>query len=109
MRKLKNFVITYITRNLLLAITEEDILRKTSKGYMCGKLKLTHADLQILKQEAEALKESLLWKMMQRELTWLSNQRMFDKSASNDDILFGKAMLWNQKQQQDFLENLSKL
>jgi hypothetical protein len=106
---LRNFVINYLTKNLLKAVTEEDILRKTGKEWLCGNLHFKPDDLAVLKQEADALRKSLLWKMMQRELTWLSNQKMFEKSMSNDDIIFGKAMLYNQKQQQDFLDKLAQL
>ena len=107
--RLKLIVINHLVRHLLKAISEEDILHRTSQGWFVNKRKLERDELTILRDEAEILKDSQLWKLMQKELTWLANLRMFEHSRTAEDLTFGKAMLYNQDLGRKFLDRLTKL
>lgn len=106
MGRIKHIVITYLAKRLLKVITEEDILQRTSREWLLNKRKLETDEVALLKEEAVALKESAVWQHMTTELKWLANKKMFDHARTNDDIVFGKAMLYNQDMMEKFLDSL---
>src|SRR5687768_15711386 len=108
-RKLQKWCINYLTRNLLVGITEKDILAITNKGWFMEKRKLSPEEVVFLKEEAEALKKSLLWKLMADDLRWQANLRMFEKSAEGGNSVFGRAMLYNVEVIRQYLERVIKL
>lgn len=99
-KRIKNIVINYLTRHLLKAVTEEDVLQE---------LHLTREERRILKEEAYALKESMLWKYIKKELQWKANQRRGEQCLVPDDVLFGAAMYHNFDIIEKFLKRLRDL
>lgn len=109
MGRLRHIVIQYLVKKLLKAITVEEILQYTDQQWIVENRSLSRDELMMLQEDADRLLSSSLWKYMQKELTWLANQRMFDQSKNNDDIVFGKAMLYNQFLQSQFLKRMKNL
>lgn len=107
--RLKLFVINYLTRHLLKTILVEDLFRKEGNGWYIGRHRLTPEELNDLKAEADSLLESEIWKLMTREITWRSNLQMFEKARNENDIVFGKAQLYNWELAQKFLEQVRSL
>ena len=103
MKKLKLIVINYLVEHLLVAVTEEEVLQLT------GKNKLSKEEMHILKEEADALKDSLLWKFLKKELQWRANIRRGEHCTKPDDVIFGSAMYYNFELQEKLIDNLRNL
>jgi len=108
MGRIKTFIVNYLTKNLLVALSEEDILQITSEGYLLGKRKLSPEELEQLRAEANEIKDSYLWKLMKKEIEYHSFLRMAHKAQTEKDLIFGKAMFYNIDILQKFLNNLSR-
>jgi len=106
-KDIKHRLIDHLTRHLLKAVTEDDILRITTEGYLLRKRKLTQEEFQTLREEAKALRDSELWNLMKRELEWTAYQAMTANAKTADDIVWGKALFYTNSLQQKFLDNLS--
>lgn len=102
-------LIQYLVRNLLAAITEDDILTVTNKGWFYHKRKLTPEEVTQLQEEARSFKGSVLWNYMSNEVRYLANLQMFEKGISAENTVFGRAMLYNLQLLQQFLDRCSKL
>lgn len=84
-----------LVHDLFNGITEDDVMRlKNNKLVMRGK-EITKEEIAIIRQDAEIFKDSVIWNILKRELQLAANERMFDKSETIDDMIFGKAMLYN--------------
>ena len=59
-----------------------------------------------LKQEAKSFNSSLLYKLMYNDLRFQEIKQMSDDAQTVDDIIFGKAMLYNLAQQKKFIRNI---
>ena len=108
MRKIKHFVINYLTRNLLKAVSEDDILRIIGKDYLYHKRKLSPEEMATLREEAQMLADSFLWKLMLKEVEYVAFLTMSSKAQKSDDILFGKAMFYSADLMRKFLEGLKR-
>lgn len=109
MKWLRRKLVQYLVKNLLVAITEDDILLISNKEWLLKKRKLSSEEIISLKEEAQSFQSSLLWKLMRNELRWLSNRQMFDQLQNPDDMIFGKAMLYDLEKIKDFIEKLKSL
>lgn len=93
---IKKYLVHYITKHLLRAITEEDVLRRDNNGIMRARgRKLSNEMVSQLQVEAEYIQNSITFKLLMDDMEYLANQTMFAKSQTFDDMLFGKAMLYN--------------
>ncbi len=109
MKRLRHIVIRYLTKNLLKAVHEDDILRKSGRDYLVGKHKFSTDEIVTLKEEAIALEGSYLWQLIKGEIGWTANQQMFDKAMTNDDILWGKATLYALSLIENYINRIKSL
>lgn len=92
---LKNKAIHWITKDLLKAISEEDVLRNDGNhGIICKGRKISKEMQDQIQVEAEYINQSIVFKLVMDDMRYLANQTMFDKSTQFDDVLFGKAQLY---------------
>lgn len=105
-RKLKIVFINYLTKKLLKTVSEDDILRITSKGFLYKKRKLGSDEVATLKEEAKVLSDSILWKLMIKEVEFMAFITMTEKATKPDDIIFGKAVFYATHLMKKFLEGL---
>ena len=99
---IKNFLqkkfINWLVKDLFNSITKDDILQivqtGTKKVMLYRGKRLDEATILKLKDEAERLVNSTLWKCLSDEVKYVSNLRMFEKSQTTDDILAGKLALY---------------
>lgn len=107
--RLKHFVIEYLTRHLLKAPSGEDVLRVVGNRTVSqGKRKLSKEELAVLREEATALKDSLLWRYMKHELEWLASLRRGAHCTQPGDVTFGSAMFYNLDLMQKFLDRVER-
>lgn len=50
--------------------------------------------MESIKMEAEYIKNSVTYQLLRKDMQYLAQQTMFDKSQTFDDVLFGKASLY---------------
>lgn len=108
-KKIRHALVKYLTKNMLVAITEEDVLILSGKDWLIGRKKLTSEELIDLKEEAISFERSLLWKLISNDIKFHAIQQMSDKALSPDDIIFGKSMLYNLGMIRKFISNLKGL
>lgn len=109
MKRLRRWLIQYLVKNLLVAVSEDDVLVISSKDWLLQKRKLSTEEIIALKEEATSFSNSLLWKVMRNELRWKANQQMFDFQRKDEDMVFGKAMLYNLDQERIFINKIKSL
>ncbi len=63
----------------------------------------------MLKEEAKSFTSSLLYKLMTSEIRYYATLQRFDKATTNDDMIYGKAMLYNFDLIKKFVKNIDSL
>lgn len=109
MKWLRSKTISYLTKNLLKAVTIEDVLVITSKEWLVGKRKFTNEEILLLKEEAKSLSDSMLLKFMLRELKYGMTLQRYDEARTADDMIFGKAMSYSISQIELFIKKIKDL
>jgi hypothetical protein len=109
MKWLRNIVIKYLTRNLLKAVTRDDVIQMTATEWMVGKRKLTQEEVKLLRDEARSLRESMLLKYLIRELKYGVTLQRYDEATTADDMIFGKAMAYSISEIEVFIKRLSEV
>lgn len=88
-------------------ITEDDILSVGADGFYTLEGKpLGDAQTQALKGYAKDFRQSLLYKVLDREMKYQLNTRMFARSAGETDLIAGKLGIWMWKVIKEKLEKL---
>ena len=106
---LKRKVISLLTKNLLKTVDERDLLRPGPNGSIILKGHILRPeDVDSLKQDAEFIKNSTTFKFLLDDMRYISNQIMFEKCQSYDDMMFGKAMLYTIDILEKKVKNLAK-
>jgi len=111
--------INFLAKHLFNSITEDDVLKiieePTSLGkkriigvYIRGR-KLNEADIDSLKEGAIQFKDSALWKLIDNEIKYAANLRMYIKGTTSDDILAGKIALYTLETIKKIIDRISKL
>jgi hypothetical protein len=62
-----------------------------------------------LKAEARFLKESPLFSQLLKDMKYSANYQMYNNSSKDDDIIFGKAVLWAVDIIEKKVDNILKL
>lgn len=109
MNWLRHIVINFLTKNLLKAVTNEDVLLISGKDWYIKKRKLSQDEIISLKEEAISFRESDLYKYIIRDLKYQATLQRFDKAITASDMMFGKAMAYSISQIDLFIENVSNL
>ena len=108
MKHIKRKLLNYLLRHLYNAITEDDILEIRDGKIFQGKRQMTTAEIQSITAEAEMLKSMDLWKILIKGLKLEANHRMYQKSASYDDMYAGKMTLWTIDLMEKKVDNIVK-
>ena len=87
-------------KHLYCAITEDDFVQTKD---------MDKAEQLQLKEEAKYLREMQLWQQLSKEMKLAANERMFTKSNTTDDMIFGKAMLYTLEVMRVKINNLTKI
>lgn len=89
----KVYVLTLAVKRLFNTIGSEDILKVNEVGQWQfeGKL-ITEQEKSILIAEATQFLEMKLWKVLQKDIQWQTNRKMFLLAKTEDELTAGK--LW---------------
>jgi len=109
MRWLRNWTVSCLTKNLLKAVTIDEIIQVTSKEWLMNKRKLTREEILSIKEEAKSFEVSLFWKLCVKELKYKATLQRFDMATTADDMIFGKATLYAISQIEVFIKRIQQL
>lgn len=94
-KRIMHWLANRLTKGMLKAVTEEEILIISDSEWIAGKHKLSKGEIQELKEEAQSLRESTLYRLLIKDVRNAATLQRFDQAKTADDMLFGKAMLYN--------------
>jgi len=95
MKKLKLKLLNFLMRHLFNAVTSEDIVQKRgNKYYLRGKA-LTVGEINDYKVSFASMRNSKAFKEIMKTIQAQANYRMYQGSNNTEDLVFGKAMLYN--------------
>jgi len=109
MNRIKVKIQNWLLKNLFNAISEDDILKYEKGKFLLRGIPLDTRVTGNFVSQANSILKSQLWKHLTDDIKYISNQRMYEKSTTIDDVIFGKAMLYNLDILERKLERLSKL
>ena len=106
---LRDEVITQAVRKLYNTIGPEDILKQNTEGQWIveGRV-ISEAEKQLLISEANQFLSTKLWKVLQADIKYQSNKKMYIESRSVDDITFGKMWTYTLDAIKTRLQSLAK-
>lgn len=109
MRKfLRKFTINLLAKHLFKTIVEEDLLRvRGGKMYVRGQ-ELTQEQTEILREQAFALQDSMLWRYLKLDLKHQAIRKTLNDSQTMEDVISGKLLLYLIDVVEKRLENLHK-
>src|SRR5687767_4336794 len=106
---MKRWILNKLLSHLFNAVTENDILRYDGKTLTRNRKPLTNVQVEELRNGAETLKNFHVFQQLLTEMKHAANERMYTKSTSFDDMMFGKACLWTIDVMERKIDSLSKL
>lgn len=105
---MRKWLIQYLVRNLLAAVSINDLLTVTNHGLFIGGRKLSTDEEAQLISEAKSIKDSIVWQVMTNDIRYQANLLMFEKGTDGDKTMFGRAMLYNLEILEKFMSNVAK-
>lgn len=106
----------YLLKHLLNTATEDDFLqikyldiKKTKSIIIKGGKEISEDEKQNYVSEARTIIKLRLFKDIMESMKWTANERIFNNSQKDADIVYGKAMLYTLDVLQKKLDNLSSL
>jgi hypothetical protein len=109
MKRLKTWLLNKSLKMLYNTVSEDDILRMRGTKLYIGDKMLTDGDRRSIKSGAVSIQSLETWKLLVKEMKYMSNKQMYENSSTVDDMIFGKAMLYTIDMMEKKIRNLSKL
>ena len=107
---IKTALINFIAKHLFKLVTESDFLRIDNNAQVSFRGKLLNSiEREAIVVEAKNLHANEMWKLLQNEMVYVANKKMFYDSSTTDDILAGKMVLWTLDVMQKKIDKLSRL
>lgn len=106
---MKRWILNKILAHLFNAVTTDDILKYEAQTLTLNGQPVTNRMVDELRSGAETLKSMYVFQLLMKEMKHAANQRMYQHSKSDADIVFGKAMLYSIDVLEKKIINLSQL
>jgi hypothetical protein len=90
----KQEVLTMAVKKFFNTISAEDVLKERDGQWFYEGKAMTEATKKLLISQAEVLREWPLWKILQDDIRYQANKRMFLDSKTESDLIAGKITLW---------------
>ena len=90
----KHLVLTQAVSDLFNNISDKDIFKISGQDWLFKNKKLSENEKLRLVSEAELLLKTNLWQMLQTEIRYRANKKMFLDSQTEYDLIAGKLMLY---------------
>lgn len=114
-KRLQKIFIGLLVKHLYRALLPEDILQIEFTPNELNPIiryqgkALDQDRLTRLVDDVTAFEDSFLWKYLRNNIRYVSQEKMFPSSSVDNDLLFGKAMLYNLKVIEDSISDIKKL
>ena len=95
MRKLKIYIMKYLTRHLFNGVWEDDIFRKVGNKVLYKGRVIDDVKKDAIRDDAERFQQSVIWKALKDECIYQANLKQFKSVTSEIDALAGRMMLLN--------------
>lgn len=92
--KIRERILTIKIEDLYNTIGKDDILRKEGNSWWVGDRLIPIQEMKLIIAEAQMLKKSRLWKVLQEDVKYQANAKMFDISRNIGDLTMGKSWTW---------------
>lgn len=93
--RLDKEILTELVRDLFNSIDEDDILREEIDGkWYVGDKELQDAEKKLVISEAQIFLKGKVWNVLQRDIKYLANKRMYINSRTEMDLVAGKLLLY---------------
>lgn len=89
----KHTLLTELVRPLFNMVSKDDILKVQNKKWYLQDRELAENEVHMLIEEVKLFKSSKLWKILQLDLRYQANKRMFIESKTTEDLIAGKLLL----------------
>lgn len=93
----KEKLLNLLLSELFNAVTEESFLQVKGDNIYAGTTQLDQLTVMQYAEEARMIQKTNLYRALQKHMKAAANQRLYLQSQNTDDMIFGKAMLWNMK------------
>lgn len=90
----KDEVLTQAVKHLYNTIGAEDILRVDGDDWIFEGKALNSGQKKLLASQARTLINTQLWKVLQADIKYMANKRMFVESKTEQDLIAGKIWLF---------------
>jgi hypothetical protein len=99
----------WLLKNLLNAITLSDIIKYDKGQWSINGRGMTIEEMEAIKEEAKFISKTRIWALLQGTLAEEAKDRMFNKARTIDDIMWGKALLYNLDLQNQIISTLKNI
>jgi hypothetical protein len=106
MKYIKRKLLNYILKNFYSVPIMEDVLKVAGGKFIVNGKELNQQEIRELQSEADFLVRTRLWSVLTESPKNLSQEIMFKKSVSYDDMLGGKFILYTIALQKTIVEKL---
>ncbi|MCK9393592.1 hypothetical protein M0Q03_02195 [bacterium] len=90
----KDEILNETIGDLFNTISDKDILRVENNTWLYRDKPLTDSEMKLISAEAKYLLSSTLWKILQDDIKWQANEKMYFKSKTIEDLTAGKLWLY---------------
>lgn len=106
---MRNQLLNIILKDIFKAITPDEVLQyKGGKFYVQGEALPDEMKSKLI-AEAQTIKQTALWDYLIKDMQHVASKKLYNEAQSDDDMFFGKAMLFAVEVIRNKLDNLSKL
>lgn len=91
----KNMILTEAVKHLFNTVSADDILKENPDGTIRFEDRvLTENYRKDLREQAKLLPELLLWKVLQADIKYQLNKKMFEEPLITQDVMWGKLLIF---------------
>jgi len=107
--RIRLFLVNLIAKHVFKVILEEDLLRRNERGRLEVRgNELTPEGAELIANQAQALKDSMLWRHLRNDLQYHALKKTLNDSQSMNDVISGKLTLYLIDVIESRVDNLSK-
>lgn len=108
-KRFKIWLLNWVIKDLWNGITEDDVLQMRGAQLWENGKPAGQGRVQELSSGCKAIRSIPTHDTLMREMKMAANRKMYTRSSSIEDIIFGKAVLWTIDVYEKKLYNLSNL
>lgn len=109
LKRIKIWLLNWVISYLWNGITEQDVLQIRGRTLYIGDKPIGAARQMEIASGCKALRTIPAFHVVMHEMKMAANRRIYSRSQTQDDIIFGKACLWTIDVLEKKLYNLSNL